>query len=186
MSNLRIVITGLPGTGKTTIIKEIAGFLRQQNVRTAGFYTEEIRRKGTRAGFRVVDVTTLDSFILASKDLDSKVRVGKYGVNIKEFERYLSELESRIDRFSMVIIDEFGPMEFKSEKFRKLVHKLINSEKSWIVTTHFRAKNSTIPLIEKLSEVYTVTESNREELLHHLIKLLQKHLARERRSQENS
>lgn len=47
-----ILITGLPGVGKTTLIRALAERLTTHQ--PAGFYTEEIRdAQGTREGFRL-------------------------------------------------------------------------------------------------------------------------------------
>jgi len=49
MKNL--LITGRPGCGKTTLIKKI---LEGANLPIGGFYTEEIRERGARKGFRIL------------------------------------------------------------------------------------------------------------------------------------
>jgi nucleoside-triphosphatase len=43
-----LLLTGRPGTGKTTIIRKIADEWRG---RVGGFYTGEIREQGQRLGF---------------------------------------------------------------------------------------------------------------------------------------
>ncbi len=48
------LITGGPGSGKTTIVRQAAS---AAGVRAGGFYTEEVRSGGVRQGFRIV---TLD------------------------------------------------------------------------------------------------------------------------------
>ena len=45
-----MLLTGLPGCGKTTAVREIAERLAGRKV--AGFYTEEIRVGGVRKGFK--------------------------------------------------------------------------------------------------------------------------------------
>ena len=45
------LLTGRPGTGKTSLIKEAVAELKGQ---AGGFYTEEIRTGGIRQGFRIV------------------------------------------------------------------------------------------------------------------------------------
>ncbi|MDI6815242.1 MAG: nucleoside-triphosphatase, partial [Dehalococcoidales bacterium] len=72
------LLTGRPGTGKTSIIKQAVAKMKG---RAGGFYTEEIRSQGVREGFRLV---TLDgqSAILAHIDIHSQYRVSKYGVDI--------------------------------------------------------------------------------------------------------
>lgn len=59
MSSLKhITLTGLPGVGKTTLIKKLYQQLNENNIETNGFYTEEIRNEtGNRIGF---DITTVD------------------------------------------------------------------------------------------------------------------------------
>jgi nucleoside-triphosphatase len=51
-----ILITGLPGVGKTTLIRGLATRLAKYD--PAGFYTEEIRdSQGKREGFRIVTLS---------------------------------------------------------------------------------------------------------------------------------
>jgi nucleoside-triphosphatase THEP1 len=72
------LLTGRPGTGKTSLIKQV---IAQMKGEVGGFYTEEIRTQGVREGFGLV---TLDSeeFILAHVNIHSPYRVSKYGVDI--------------------------------------------------------------------------------------------------------
>jgi len=46
----KILLTGLPGCGKTTAVMQIVESLGCKRV--AGFYTEEIRKEDKRKGFR--------------------------------------------------------------------------------------------------------------------------------------
>lgn len=101
---MNIFITGRPGAGKTTLIKEV---VRQPGIKAGGFYTEEIRkREKGRVGFRI---KTLDGKrgILASVDITSPYKVGKYKVNLEDFERVaLPAIESAIASHQTIIIDE--------------------------------------------------------------------------------
>jgi len=45
------LLTGKPGTGKTSLIKQAVAGMRGK---AGGFYTEEIRSEGVRQGFRLV------------------------------------------------------------------------------------------------------------------------------------
>jgi len=77
------LLTGRPGTGKTSLIRQMLAGIRGK---TGGFYTEEIRSQGIREGFRLV---TLDgqTVLLAHVDIHSPYRVSKYGVDIDSLER---------------------------------------------------------------------------------------------------
>ena len=91
-----------------------------------GFYTEEVREGGRRAGFRIV---TLDgrSAHLAHKDWSSPYRVGSYGVNLAGFESLaLPLIEEMLVRAEVGLIDEIGKMECHSVRFRELVRRLFD------------------------------------------------------------
>ena len=45
------LLTGRPGTGKTSIIKQAVAGMKGK---AGGFYTEEIRSQGVRQGFRLI------------------------------------------------------------------------------------------------------------------------------------
>ncbi len=47
-----LLLTGVPGIGKTTVIKCLAA--RLTGLPIAGFYTEEIREGKSRVGFRLI------------------------------------------------------------------------------------------------------------------------------------
>ncbi len=120
------LLTGRPGTGKTSLIKEVISELK---IRAGGFYTEEIRTRGIRSGFRLV---TLDGRqgILAHVEHKSPYRVGKYGVDINELERVgVAALERASRESDLVVIDEIGKMELLSVNFKGVVLKIIESGK---------------------------------------------------------
>ncbi len=126
-----ILITGLPGTGKTTLVKRLSSELR--DMAPCGFYTEEIRGKGLRRGFELVALTGQRA-ILASLDIESPFRVGKYHVDIKGFERFLDSLDLLNQKTNLIVIDEIGKMECLSKKFIDLVRALLDSRTILIAT----------------------------------------------------
>ena len=70
---INVLITGLPGCGKTTLIEKIASMIKAP---VAGFITREIRERGNRVGF---SVETFDGKkgILAHISREGQFRVGK-------------------------------------------------------------------------------------------------------------
>ncbi|UCC82578.1 MAG: hypothetical protein JSW46_16625, partial [Gemmatimonadota bacterium] len=78
----RILLTGRPGCGKTTVIKRAVELIGPD--RCAGFYTEDVREKGRRIGF---DVVTLDGRRGPLARAGARgPRVSRYGVELASFE----------------------------------------------------------------------------------------------------
>ena len=118
------MLTGRPGTGKTSLIKQVAA---RMEGRAGGFYTEEIRNQGIRQGFRLV---TLDGeeAVLSHVSIRSPYRVSKYGVDISALDRVgIPALRRAAKQCELVIIDEIGRMELFSPDFRETVSEMIES-----------------------------------------------------------
>ena len=84
LTKKNILITGLPGVGKTTIIKKLSEELRKFH--PVGFYTEEIREKGIRKGFKLIGLDGGEG-ILSHVDVKSTYTVGKYNVEDRKSTR---------------------------------------------------------------------------------------------------
>jgi nucleoside-triphosphatase len=125
------LLTGRPGTGKTSLVKEVAARLKG---RAGGFYTEEIRTHGVREGFRLV---TLDgeTATLAHINIRSPYRVSKYGVDIEALKRVgVPALLKATEQCDLVVIDEIGKMELFSSGFREVVNHVMSSTKKVLGT----------------------------------------------------
>lgn len=131
----KILLTGLPGCGKTTTVMQIINNLDPKKV--AGFYTQEIRRNNERKGFcwTSLDGGTRADGTLAHIDIKGPLRVGRYGVDVAGFEKSVVPILD-IERADaeLFIIDEIGKMECLSEKFVGAVRRLFASDKSVLAT----------------------------------------------------
>lgn len=119
-----LLITGRPGTGKTTLISELVSLWPE---RCGGFITEEIRERGERIGFRV---RSLDGHIgiLASIHLMSPYRVSRYGVDVESLEKIgVEAIQRAIASKEIIVIDEIGKMELYSQKFKQAVLAALDS-----------------------------------------------------------
>src|SRR5262245_33491550 len=120
-----LFLTGRPGIGKTTIIQGVADALNGERV--AGFYTEELRSRGERTGFRIA---TLDgrSQLLASIYIRSPHRVGKYGVDVPALDA-IAEATLAPHSADVFLVDEIGKMECFSIVFVEAVRRLLAADR---------------------------------------------------------
>ena len=123
------LLTGAPGVGKTTIIKEaIAG------AGAGGFYTREIRSHGMRHGFELVTMNG-GTAVLAHVDIHSPSRVSKYGVDITNLDKIgVSAIRQAVEEYEIVVVDEMGKMELFSDAFREAVLEALDSRKKLLGT----------------------------------------------------
>ena len=164
------LLTGAPGAGKTTVIKRA---LDSVELSAGGFYTEEIRGKGARQGFRLV---TLDgeAAILAHVDIRGRQRVSRYGVDVEAVDRVgAGAIGSALRQRDVVVIDEIGKMELCSERFRDAVLEAIASGRK-VLGTIMQAHHPWADEIKGRDgvNIVTLTRSNHEEVLADVLRWL--------------
>ena len=159
---MNILITGKPGCGKTTLIKQI---IEELNLNVGGFYTQEMRIGGRRVGFKIISVDGNES-ILAHVDIKSPYRVSKYGVNIESIEKIgVKSILKALEENDVIVIDEIGKMELFSPRFKEVVNKALNSEKM-LLATILLAPNPFTDKIKRRQDVklFYLTPENREKV----------------------
>ncbi|MEM4717372.1 MAG: NTPase [Desulfurococcaceae archaeon] len=162
---LRYIITGKPGVGKSTLFNHVISILKESNYRIGGFIAPEVRDRGYRIGFKVVDLLTNEETWLARKDYHSSVKVGSYGVLLSEADRLIKKaLESAMQSSDIIGIDEVGPMELKLPSFKPLLLRILNLQKPVILVIHYNLSDRNI--LEKIKDAkkIIVTFENREKL----------------------
>ena len=161
---LRIAVTGSPGIGKSTVVAKVAEKLADQpGLEIGGIQTAEIRNEGKREGFSIKDLSTGKTGFLASIRGNGP-RVGKYHVNLEDLERIgANALRSALD-CDLIVIDEVGPMELKSEAFVSAVEAVLKSNKSVLDVLHRSSSHQLAQRMRKEFEVLTVDEENRDKL----------------------
>jgi len=168
MNPLRFLFTGEPGCGKTTLVRRICEALSLQAKKTGGMISGEIRKKGQRIGFKLEDILSGETGILAHVDQADGPRVGKYRVNLQDIERVgVAAIRRAILEADVVVVDEIGPMELNSKPFILAVELALASPKHFIGTIHKRASHYLVSAIKTnpAYQVIEVTPANRDRLL---------------------
>ncbi len=173
MSNksAKILLTGLPGCGKTTAIMKIIASLDCEKV--AGFYTQEIRENNNRKGFRWKRLDGATG-ILAHVDIKGRFKIGKYGVDIADFEKAVVPfLDVERTDAELFVIDEIGKMECFSEKFVAVTRRLFASDKS-VLATVARKGSGLISEIKNYpgTQLFKLTRENRDKTVAEILQLL--------------
>jgi len=174
MNNKNILITGLPGVGKTTLVKKFVEELKQFH--PVGFYTEEIREEGTRKGFELISLDGRKG-LLSHTDIQGPHRVGKYKVDVKGFEAFLGSIPLLTPSTRLVIIDEIGKMECFSERFKEYLIACLNSEK-WVLATIALKGGGFIEEVKRRHDIklFEITQRNRDALLLDILSEVKKHV----------
>jgi len=162
-----ILLTGAPGVGKTTVLVKTAEALRAQGVSVGGMISREAREGNARVGFEIVDLTNDKHGWLAHVNQKIGPQVGKYRVNLQDLESIGAKaIVGAVEKCAVVAVDEIGPMELYSQRFKQAVKQALDSRKLVLAVVHAKARD---PLINEAkqredAEIFTVTLANRDGL----------------------
>jgi nucleoside-triphosphatase len=161
-----ILLTGRPGTGKTTAIRQIVTALGD---RAGGFCTQELRAGRRRTGFELCTLTG-EKACLATKDpgltFARQRPFGRYRVNLGAIDAVGGPaLLAALDAGQIIVVDEIGPMEILSPRFREAILRILESQVAVVGTIvlrsqHFADQVKAHPRVT----VRTITMANRDDL----------------------
>ncbi len=162
-----LLITGLPGVGKTTLIRKVYEALK--DLHPVGFYTTEIREEGMRKGFELVNLEGKRG-ILSHVDVKSPYQVGRYKVDVRGFEDFLDGISFFDPSSDRIMVDEIGRMECLSTKFDRIMKEVLGSEK-WVIATVALKGSGLITEVKQRRDVklFEITQRNRDVLLSEIL-----------------
>ncbi|GAJ04598.1 unnamed protein product [marine sediment metagenome] len=170
MAKRNILITGQPGCGKSTLIERVVDRIEEH---VTGFFSREIKEKGRRVGF---SINTLDGKegILAHQNIKVKLRVGKYGVNLRDIETIAVPSMIPTRKEEIVVIDEIGKMECFSPLLKETLIRVLNLP-NWVIGSIAQKGDLFIERIKDRDDVMliSITPQTREILVDQILELLQ-------------
>jgi len=155
-----LLLTAVPGAGKTTVIRRVADSLPGDTL--GGFYTEEMRTRGERRGFRLITFAGVQA-IIAHVDFSKTDRVGKYGVDVSAIDRALDAALAERREVALYLVDEIGKMECLSERFVALMRRLLASRAPLVATVAKRGAGFIAEVKRREDcELWTLSRGNRD------------------------
>lgn len=173
-----LLLTGRPGVGKTTVLREAAKLL--EGWRLAGFFTEEIREGGARTGFRGVGFGGGPGggpeTVIARAD-EGQPRVGRYAVDVAAIDEIAgATLRVGDDEADAVLIDEIGRMECLASEFLDSVTDLLDSPLPLVATVAYEGTGLIAEVKNRPDALlWEVTPDNRDRLPAEVVAWLQDH-----------
>lgn len=161
MSKRHLLLTAVPGSGKTTVIRRVAEGLGSK---PGGFYTEEMRTRGERRGFRLVTFDGGET-VIAHVDFPKTHRVGKYGVEVAVIDEAAAAALAPRAGVAIYLVDEIGKMECLSERFVAQMRHLLDSRQPLVATVAKRGEGFIAEVKRRKDcELWTLTHANRDDM----------------------
>lgn len=157
---MKILLTGLPKSGKTTLLTELVKEVKLKR----GLMAKEEVIDGRRTGFNLVDQLG-NTATLARTTPPTDYPVGRFYVDLKSLDGFIGHLID-FTPTELLFIDEVGQMQLYSEKFKELVNLYLTSENDFIGTISAVYEHPFIEEVKSRPDVLLcrVTPENRQDL----------------------
>ncbi len=162
-----VFLTGIPGVGKSTVARKVAEKMKLDGSKVGGMTSGDLRSGSSRIGFEIRDLQTGATGVLAHVNQATGPRIGKYRVNSQDLDKIGTEaILSAVKHADLIVIDEVGPMELTSARFKEAVQAALVCGKPVLGTVHRNAQDPLVRTIKSGAgiDVVEVTHQNRDAL----------------------
>lgn len=164
-----LLLTGVPGVGKTTLVRRVVEGLPPE-LRAQGFTTREIREGGRRLGFEIVPLQGRPR-TLAHVDLPGPERVSRYNVDVAAVEAAAREALAPRSDVDLTVVDEIGKMECLSEGFVAAMRELLDSGRRVLATVAKKGGGFVAEVKGRVDvEIREITRANRDGLVEDVLR----------------
>lgn len=172
----KILITGPPRCGKSTLISKLICYFTNKDYIIHGFLTPEIRKNNKRIGFDAEDINSKMRIKFARVgNYKTHFKLGKYHIFIEEFEQFISKLERvKSEKVDLICIDEIGKMELFSKKFQEFIKKVFYSDIHIIATIGKKMQHPLKDYILNIPEVNLINlnRQNQQNVFQKIISII--------------
>ncbi len=175
IADIKIGITGLPGSGKTYALLRVIEMLQDGELKIGGMIDEPVGDGRHKTGFTCRDLLTGETQLFASTEIESRIVVGKLGVDISKLEEVgVKAIRQACECCDIVVIDEVGKMEVECPMFIEAVKEALDANKPMIITLHKKSRNPLLQDIRRRDDVriLEVTPTNRNLLPYKIVRLM--------------
>ena len=160
-----VVLTGPPRTGKTTLLAELTSELADEYegaVQASVFSVACVAREnsaGDRTGFELQSPRYKSPVPIATRSADGTYEVDVASIDLLADEIGLAHAEGKI-----IVLDEIGPIQLKSQAFRDAVSALLDDPAATVIATAYQdgQAHGNDPLLARIYGHYRVTLLNLE------------------------
>jgi nucleoside-triphosphatase len=161
--------------GKSTVVRKVARRIQQDDIKVGGMISADLRSGSARLGFEIRDLMTGKVGLLAHINQTTGPRIGRFHVKGEDLDKIGTEaILSAIKHADLIVIDEVGPMELTSSRFKDAVREALACSKPLLGTVHQSAQDPLVQAIrtDRTVEVIEVTRQNRDSLPNVLLERL--------------
>ncbi|MFH1505891.1 MAG: nucleoside-triphosphatase [archaeon] len=155
---MNILLTSDPHLGKTTVCKKLISKLKAGGILCPG---EDI-----------IDIATgKTERFLYTEPVENAEKVGPYFIKKDSFTFGEKVIEKALENDDLIIIDEYGPLEFQGKGLHNITEKALKSNKVLILVRKVFLK----PFLKRFGEdfkVFKLTEANRDNLHEEILKFI--------------
>lgn len=165
---MKILLTGLPKSGKSTMLANLIGDINPKR----GLTSPEVKESGERVGFDLCDEMGNTAPLSRVKAV-TNYSVGRYYVDLESLENFIDPL-FKYHPHDLLFVDEIGQMQLYSERFKNLVKDYAEAPNDFIGTISQIYDHPFINDLKQNQDILlcAVTPENREYLQAALVEAL--------------